>query len=298
MATRAGGLGPAGRRPSAGRYWSRPVPIPTTDTAAPRVTVLIGSYDNATTLPRAIDSILAQTVADLELIVIDDGSSDATAELTEDYARRDTRVRLLSIGRNIGISASLNEGLRAARAPIVAVNDADDHSAPQRLERQLALLDARPEVAVVGCRMHEVDEQGRELHARTSFRAGDVGDVLMRFNPIPNTSAALRRDVALAAGGYDPGLRYSMEYDLWMRIAEQWTIWALDEPLATRVMGTTNVAARAERAQIAEAIVLRLRAMARRRSPRGASGLIPYLVSYATPIALKRTLRRRLGQAP
>lgn len=274
------------------------MPIATTETAAPRVTVLIGSYDNAATLPRAIDSILAQSVAELELIVIDDGSTDATAELTADYTRRDRRVRLLSMGRNVGISASLNAGLRAARAAVVAINDADDHSAPHRLERQLALLDARPDVAVVGCRMHEVDEHGRPLRARTSFRPGDVGGALMRFNPIPNTSAALRRDAALAVGGYDTRLRYAMEYDLWLRLADDWTVWALDEPLATRVMGTANVATRAERAQIGEAIALRVRAMRRRRSVRGAGGLAPYVASYATPLALKRALRRRLGQAP
>jgi glycosyltransferase involved in cell wall biosynthesis len=262
------------------------------------VTVLIGSYDNAATLPRAIESILAQTVTDVELIVVDDGSADATAALTEEYAHRDPRVRLLSMGRNVGISESLNEGLRAARAPIVAINDADDHSAPQRLERQLALLDGRPDVAVVGCRMHEVDEQGCALRPRTSFQSGNVGDALMRFNPIPNTSAALRRDAALAVGGYDAGLRYAMEYDLWLRLADDWTIWALDELLATRVMGSTNVASHAERAQIGETIGLRLRAMARRRSLRGATGLAPYVVSYATPIPLKRALRRRLGQAP
>jgi glycosyltransferase involved in cell wall biosynthesis len=274
------------------------VTIPTTDSAAPRVTVLIGSYDNADTLPRAIDSILAQSLTDLELIVVDDGSTDATAELTERYARRDSRVRLLSIGRNVGISASLNEGLHAARAPVVAINDADDFSAPRRLERQLAVLDAKPEVAVVGCRMHEIDEHGRALRARTSFQAGDVGGVLMRFNPIPNTSAAMRRDAALVLGGYDTRLRYAMEYDLWLRIADDWTVWALDESLATRVMGTTNVASRAERAQIGETIALRLHTMRRRHSLRGAGGLVPYIVSYATPIPLKRALRRHLGQAP
>jgi hypothetical protein len=76
--------------------------------------------------------------------------------------------------------------------------------------------------------------------------------VLPRFNPIPNTSAAFRRDVVLALGGYDPRYRYAMEYDLWLRVAERHIVVALDEPLSTRVMGTANVAARAERAQIAD----------------------------------------------
>ncbi len=264
----------------------------------PRVSVLIGAYNNATTLERAIDAILAQTVSDLELLLIDDGSRDATPQVIAAAVARDERVRALSMGRNVGISRSLNEGLAAARAPVVAVNDADDHSAPERLERQLALLAARPEVAVVGSRMHEVDPAGRPLAPRTSFRAGDVNDWLLRFNPIPNTSAAFRRDAALAIGGYDPRYRYAMEYDLWLRLADEHVIVALDEPLSTRVMSPTNVASRADRAQTGEALAIRVRALARRRTLRGASGLAVPALAWLTPVALKRARRRRLGQAP
>jgi len=264
----------------------------------PRVSVLIGAYDNAPTLGRAIASILGQTVTELELLLIDDGSRDETPAVIAAAATRDARVRTLTMERNVGISRSLNEGLRAARSPIVAVQDADDRSAPERLERQLAVLAARPEVAVVGSRMHEVDPAGKALAPRTSFRAGDVNDVLLRFNPIPNTSAAFRRELALALGGYDPRYRYAMEYDLWLRIADEHVAVALDEPLSTRVMSATNVAARADRAQTAEAIAIRLRTLARRRTLRGASGLLVPLAAWLTPVALKRARRRALGQAP
>jgi glycosyltransferase involved in cell wall biosynthesis len=264
----------------------------------PRVSVLIGAFDSAATLEEAIGAILGQTVADLELIVVDDGSRDDSAAIADAAAARDPRVRVLRMGTNVGISRSLNAGLEAARAPVVAVQDADDVSDPARLERQLALLDARPDVAVVGCRMREVDPAGRELRPRTAFAAGDVRPVLPRFNPIPNTSAAYRRDVVLAAGGYDARYRYAMEYDLWLRLAERHVVWALDEVLATRRMSATNVAARAERAQLAEAIAIRLRALRRRRTLRGARGVVLPAVSYLTPLPAKRALRRRLGQAP
>lgn len=261
-----------------------------------RASVLIGAFNSAPTLRRAIDAILAQTMADFELIVVDDGSSDDSAALAR--AVGDPRVRVLELGRNVGIAASLNAGIAAAQAPVVVVQDADDHSDPRRLERQLAALDAAADVAVVGCRMREVDEAGRELAPRTSFAAGDVRDVLLRFNPIPNGSAAFRRDAVLAVGGYDPRYRYATEYDLWLRLAERWRVLALDELLATRVMGTANVAARAERAQTREAIAIRLRALRRRRTLRGAGGLVAPVISYLTPPALKRARRRRLGQAP
>jgi glycosyltransferase involved in cell wall biosynthesis len=210
----------------------------------------------------------------------------------------DPRGRVMRLERNLGIARSLNAGLEAAAAPVVAIQDADDYSAPDRLERQLAVLDQGPGVAVVGARMREVDEGGGLLQPRTSFVSGDVGPFLLRFNPIPNGSAMLRREAARAAGGYDPRYRYATEYDLWLRLAERHRLVALDEELGTRVMGGGNVAARAERAQLAEGIAIRLRALRRRRTLRGASGVLRPALSYALPAPLKKALRERRGQAP
>jgi len=240
----------------------------------PAVTVLIGAYDNEVTVERAVESILGQTEKGLELIVVDDGSRDGSAAAAEAAIGGDSRGRVMRLEQNLGIARSLNAGLEAAAAPIVAIQDADDYSAPNRLQRELAALAENPDVAVVGSRMREVDAEDRELQPRTSFVAGDVGPVLMRFNPIPNGSAAFRKDVALALGGYDPRYRYATEYDLWLRIAERHRLLALDEELCTRVMGGGNVAARAERAQLAEGLAIRARALRRRRSLRGVSGLL------------------------
>lgn len=264
----------------------------------PAVTVLIGAYENERTVARAVASILAQTETRLELIVIDDGSSDRSAAVAEEAIGDDPRGRVLRLERNQGIARSLNQGMRAAAAPIVAIQDADDYSAPQRLERQLAALAADPGLAVVGSRMREVDAAGRVLAPRTSFAAGEVGPVLTRFNPIPNGCAAFRREAALALGGYDPRYRYATEYDLWLRLAEHHRLLALDEELSTRVMGAGNVAARAERAQLAEGMAIRARALRRRRTLRGAAGLARPALSYVLPIGFKRALRRRRGQAP
>lgn len=263
-------------------------------TGAPRVSVLIGCWNNAKTLPRAMESVLAQTLEDLELIVVDDGSTDSTPELVEGIA--DPRVRYLPL-EHMGISHSLNQGIRAARGPVIAVQDADDWSLPERLERELAVLEAWPEVAVVGCRMREVGADGEELRPRTSFAAGEVNRVLMRFNPIPNSCAAFRRDAALEAGLYDPRYRYAMDYDLWLRIAERHLVFALDEVLAVRRMGEGNVAATKERAQIRESIAMRWQALRRRRNLAGAAGLVLPALSYLTPLPAKRALRRALNQA-
>jgi glycosyltransferase involved in cell wall biosynthesis len=264
----------------------------------PAITVLVGAYENERTVARAVASILAQTESNLELIVIDDGSCDGSSAAAHEAIGSDPRGRLMRLERNLGIARSLNAGLEAAAAPFVAIQDADDYSAPNRLERQLAVLAAEPDVAVAGARMREVDDAGQVLQPRTSFASGDVGPVLLRFNPIPNGSALIRREPARAVGGYDPRYRYATEYDLWLRLAEQHRLVALDEELGTRVMGGGNVAARAERAQLAEGLAIRLRALRRRRTLQGASGLLRPALSYALPVPVKRALRKRRGQAP
>jgi glycosyltransferase involved in cell wall biosynthesis len=261
----------------------------------PRVTVLIGAYNNASTLPRAIGSILQQTVRELELIVLDDGSTDTTAAVVG--AVDDDRVRYVPL-EHMGIARSLNLGIDQASAPLVAVQDADDWSEPQRLERQLAVLEGETDVAVVGGLMREVDETGAELATRTRFAVGDVNGILMRYNPLPNTCAAFSREAVQEVGGYDARYRYAAEYDLWLRVAERHRIVVLNELLATREMSRTNGAARKERTQIAEVIAIRLRSAWRRRSLVGLHWIGVPLLSYFTPLRLKRLRRRRLGQAP
>jgi glycosyltransferase involved in cell wall biosynthesis len=209
----------------------------------------------------------------------------------------DARLRYLKLPHE-GIAATLNRGLREARSDIVAILDADDWCLPERIERQVALLDAKPDVAVVGCRMQEVDEHGTELRARTSFRAGEINSTLRWFNPIPNTAAAYRRGAVLEAGGYDGRWRYAMDYDLWLKVAERHKVWTLDEVLAVRSMRGTNFGASNERPMMREVLGIQLAAMRRRPSARAVGGMAIPALSLATPTPVKRAARRLLNQAP
>jgi glycosyltransferase involved in cell wall biosynthesis len=256
---------------------------------------LIGAWNNAATLPRAIGSILSQTLEELELLVLDDGSEDDTRGIVEQID--DPRLRYVALPHR-GIAPTLNTGLQEARAELVAVLDADDVALADRLRRQVELLEARADVAVVGCHTREVDENGRELRNRTSFKSGDVTRALQWFNPIPNTAAAYRRRAALDAGGYDGRYRYASEYDLWLRIAERHVIWNLPETLSVRVMHGMNASASNERVVMRESLSLQWAALRRRRSLRGVEGLAIPMLSLATPTPLKRVARRVLGQAP
>jgi glycosyltransferase involved in cell wall biosynthesis len=263
--------------------------------AVPAVSVLIGAWNNAPTLPRAIESILEQTIEDLELIVVDDGSTDETPEVVRGY--RDPRLRRLGLEHQ-GIARSLNRGLEEARASAVAFQDADDWSLPSRLERQLAALERSPQAAVVGCWMDEVDEAGRMLRPRQPRRSGSVRGALLRYNPIPGTSSMVRRDAALAVGGFDPSFRYAADYDLWSRLGADYDVICLPEVLAVRRMSARQAGSRHERVQIREALRTRWRLVRQRRRPDAALFMLKPLASLLAPRSLKTVVRRTRGVAP
>jgi hypothetical protein len=182
-----------------------------------RLSVLLPVYNGAAFLRAALDSVLAQTFRDFELLVIDDGSSDGSAEIAASFA--DSRVRLLRHERNLGLARTLNAGLEAARSPLVARQDADDLSHPERLARQVAFLDAHPEIALLGTQGWAIDETGR--------RSGDLDKpcdpagiawLMMFDNAFLHTSVVFRRDVVLGLGGYDPAFVYCQDYELWSRL--------------------------------------------------------------------------------
>jgi glycosyltransferase involved in cell wall biosynthesis len=258
------------------------------------MTAIVGTWNRARYLPDAIGSLLAQTLDQLEVIVADDGSTDETPQVVRLF--EDPRVRYLR-GPHVGISANLNRAIAEARADYVALLDSDDWAMPERLERQLDVLESRPEVAVVGFRMTEVDARGQEVVPRVTFASGDVNDALMHFNPISNSCAAFRREAVLAVGGFDPSYRCTVDWDLWLRVADGWVVHTLDEVLGVRRMHEDNISIRRERQQIRAGLRARAATVRRRGSLRGVTGLAPAMLSYVTPIPLKRVRRRRLGQA-
>ena len=126
----------------------------------PRVSVLMTSYNPGAFVKPAIDSVLAQTFQDFELILVEDGSHDGAKEIARAYAAADTRFRLIDLPKNIGRTPALNLALREAKGEYAAVLDADDLAAPERFALQVALLDARPNVVVVSSHVRLIDKAG------------------------------------------------------------------------------------------------------------------------------------------
>ncbi len=192
-------------------------PIP-----SPRVAVVLPAFNAAATLPDTLRSLAAQTLADWELVAVDDGSTDGTWDILA-AAARDPRVRPLRHAANRGIVAALDTALAAVAAPLVARLDADDTCLPERLARQAAFLDAHPETGLVGCRVafggDREAQAGYAAHVdwlNTLVEADDIR--LNRFveSPFAHPSVMFRRELVDRFGGYRDG-PFPEDYELWLR---------------------------------------------------------------------------------
>lgn len=199
---------------------------------APRVSVLMAVHNGERYLAEALDSVLAQTLADFEAVVVDDGSTDGSTAILDDYARRDRRLVVLRNDENRNLAAALNRGLAACRAPLVARADADDVNRPDRLARQVAFLDAHPEVGVVGCAFHTMTPDGRRQGTkRYPTDHATIRARLLFANSFLHPGVVFRADVVRAVGGYDEAYWTAQDSDLWTRLRDRTRFANLPDPL-------------------------------------------------------------------
>jgi len=175
----------------------------------PAVSVVVPSFNGLPYLREAVASILGQTLEAIELVLVDDGSTDETAAYVATIA--DPRLRYLS-QQNRGLAASRNVGIRAARGAYVAFLDHDDRYAPDKIARQAAVLDARPDVGVVYTGWRHID--------------GDILPTLILGNVMHPSTMMVRRDPVLAAGAFDESRTGLEDWDLWVRLATAGIRWA------------------------------------------------------------------------
>jgi glycosyltransferase involved in cell wall biosynthesis len=204
----------------------------TSTAESPRVSVVIPAYNAAWCVARAIDSVLAQTCGDYELVVVDDGSTDETASVVARYGDRVRFVRQA----NGGLSSARNAGIKAARGEYVAFLDADDWWMPQKLERQLALLRERPDAVFCSTAARLVNPQSEPIGEwRCTRDAGSTLEAIFATNAhVPGSGSAVvaRRQALVDAGGFDERLASLEDIDMWMRLASRGPFHCIDEPLA------------------------------------------------------------------
>lgn len=195
------------------------------------VSVIIPAYNRASVLPRAINSVLAQTYTDFEIIIVDDCSKDNTSDVIKGFA--DDRIVYLRHAVNKGGAAARNTGIDRSRGEVIAFLDSDDAWAPEKLKAQLDLL-ARsgPECGAVYTALKAVYEDTGKTEILTVERRGRFLNELLIANYVRTFSSVIvRRDLLLQIGGLDPALKSCQDWDLYIRLIKVCSFECINEPL-------------------------------------------------------------------
>ena len=202
-------------------------------TNRPKVSVVVPAYNALAFLPQALESALAQTFTDFEIFVVDDGSSDQTSSWLSKL--NDPRVRYLS-QTNSGQSGARNTGIVNTSGKYVAFLDADDLWAPDKLEKQIAYLDANPDTGLIHTSIELISHDGQRLDKSiVAHGQGNLWREFISYNPyfliLCGSTPVVRRICFKTAGMFDPTLRTHEDWEMWIRIAQQYPFATLREPL-------------------------------------------------------------------
>ncbi len=197
----------------------------------PRVSVVMAVHNGGAYLGRAVQSILEQTFGDFEFVIVNDGSTDTTADVLQHAQAADGRIRVLQQDK-AGLVASLNRGCGEARGAYIARMDADDIAFPTRLSRQVEFLDRHPAVAVVGSAVVRIDAAGREITRNVCPTThAEIVEALQQYTCFTHPTVMVRAAALAAVGGYRPAYRAAEDYDLWLRLSERYELANLPDPL-------------------------------------------------------------------
>lgn len=201
-------------------------------TPTPAVSVLMSCYNAARWVEEAIQSVLNQTFADFEFIIVDDGSTDDTLDALRRHAARDPRIVIIE-KKNTGLGDSLNTGIRQARGEWIARLDADDVCEPTRLARQIEVARGDASLVFIGTGLSIIDEHGKRLqvHHYPTSHSGLLRHLRQVRKFPPHSSAMYRAVAARAVGGYRTRIRRAQDWDLWLRLSWIGHLACIDEPL-------------------------------------------------------------------
>lgn len=230
----------------------------------PAVSVLMAVYNGERFVRAAIESVLVQTLAEIELVVVDDGSTDSTPQILQEYAAKDPRI-VVHRQANQGRATALNRGSAHTHAPLIARLDADDIAEPDRLERQRQFLAENDAVAAVGGAVTFVDAAGRRF-ADHQYPLSDIEirRTLDHATPFVHSAVMLRKEAFARAGGYRPVFGDADDVDLWLRIAEKHQLANLPQTVVRYRMHPDQASIRGLELQTLCVVAARAAARARR----------------------------------
>lgn len=196
----------------------------------PQITVLMAVYNGSAFLRHAIDSILEQTFTNYEFLIINDASTDASGGIIASY--HDPRIRVVNNRTNLGLTKSLNIGLKLAKGALIARMDADDLSHPQRLAKQIALMKTDNNYGLIAGGMEVIDEKGKVRSvSKNDYTPEKIYSELQFRNFIPHSSVLFKKDLILNLGGYNQKFKYAQDYALWVSLSQIAKLNAVNESL-------------------------------------------------------------------
>lgn len=212
----------------------------------PLISVVLPVFNAEKYLGAAIESVVSQSFKDIELIILNDGSNDSSFKIILDYAKVDQRIVAVS-RENRGLVETLNEGVRLAKADLIARMDADDIAMPDRLRTQFAYLHDHPDCVCVGSDIEIMDDKGRKLVVWNQLQtdAAIQSGALKGHGTICHPSAMIRKDAFVQCGGYRAEMYPAEDLDLWLRLGEVGTLANVDQVLLRYRMQPASISSQA-----------------------------------------------------
>lgn len=207
----------------------------------PLVSVVIAVYNGKNHIKRAVDSILNQTYKNIEIIIIDDCSTDSTINILHEYLDN-INILILQNRKNMGISKSRNIAGKKSKGKYIAVQDADDVSLATRIEKQVKFLELREDIVVLGTRC--INIQNNIKYSGHYYDEKMINEMIYLSNPIAHTSAMIRKDIYDMIDGYNESFIVTVDYELYIRLIKYGKIAMLNEELVEYYIHNNSISAK------------------------------------------------------
>lgn len=202
-----------------------------TKVPSPLVSFIMPIYNAERYLVEAVSSVLNQTYKNIELIAVNDGSSDSSVDILKAFAEKDSRLKIIN-QKNTGIVGALNNGIKNAKGEFLARADADDVCFLQRIEKQLPLISKNPKVVLVYSGFEVIDENSEFMYREiVPTRDSDIKRTMLLYNPIGHGTVLMRKSTVLNLGGYSNSCGPTEDYELWTRMSKEGEFIGLEDLL-------------------------------------------------------------------